>query len=218
MTLIPAFPLGTAFVPGDAVVLRVFESRYLELVRVTMDSDRRFVTSLIAAGSEVGGHDKRFNTGVLVEIDHIETAEFGLMLYGHATIAVNISSWIEDAPYPRVLCEAQKVTVSDSSASESAESLITLATCLEDFFSFLTQKNIAPPSPPGFVSSLVPPELVALTTDEKMEFFWSLVRLLPATPLARYEILVDQPLSDRVGRAVAEIEHLRDIVAFRYGT
>ena len=41
------FPLGTAYLPGEKVVLRVFESRYLELMNDIGSSDFSFLSVLI---------------------------------------------------------------------------------------------------------------------------------------------------------------------------
>lgn len=216
MTFTPAFPLGTAFLPGDAVVLRVFESRYLDLVNVVMHNDQTFVSSLISARSEVGGGDKRFNAGVYVEIDHVEEAEFGLMLYAHATRPVTISTWNDDYTYPRAECHAQ-AQASPGASHVAIAALATLANSIDDFFTFLNKMSVPIPAPEGMMSSLVPSMDSNLQPDEQLDLFWSLARLIPSTPLARYELLVDQALTVRIDRAVAEIEHLRDIVAFRYG-
>ena len=216
MTLAPAFPLGTTFLPGDAVVLRVFESRYLDLVHVTLESDRTFVSALISAGSEVGGGDKRFDTGVLVEIDHIEEAEVGLMLYGHATAPVNIRFWNDERSYPQAKYDIQVSTVETETLSECASALSSFALKLEEFFCFLEEMHIPTQTPPGFVRSLLPADASTMTTETHTDLFWSLARLLPCTAMARFELLIDQPLTKRIQRAMAEIQHMREIVTFRY--
>ncbi len=218
MSLTPAFPLGTAFLPGDAVVLRVFESRYLEMMTVVLDGDRQFVSALIAGGSEVGGGDLRFNEGVLVEIDRIEEADIGLMLYGRATTSINIRLWNDDAAYPRAQYEHQMHSENGVEISANDAHLMTLlASDLENFFSLLTSFEIPVPVPPQFVLSLLPQSMDELTADELWSLFWSLARLLPSTPMARCELLRDRPLEARVRRAQEEIEHLGDLVRFRYG-
>lgn len=216
MTLAPAFPLGTTFLPGEAVVLRVFESRYLELVEVTLKSDRRFVTALISAGSEVGGGDKRFDSGVLVEIDHVEEAEVGLMMYGHATAPVNVKFWNDERSYPQAEFEIQMPLIGDDSFSETAASLSSFALELEQFFLFLEEMQIPTTTPPGFVRSLIPTDVASTTAESQTNLFWALARLLPCTAMARFELLVDQPLLRRIQRASAEIQHMREIVTFRY--
>ncbi len=218
MTLTPAFPLGTSFLPGDAVVLRVFESRYLDLMRDVLHGDGRFVSALISAGSEVGGGDQRFNVGVFVDVDHVEQADVGLMMYGHATEPTNITHWDDEMTYPRGFCVPQ--IFSPDGATDSAtqkESLVGLASTLEKFFELLSSFDIAPPAPPGFVLSLLPAQKEEFSNADEWTLFWTLARLLPSTPLSRSDLLTDAALSDRILRAIEEIEHLQEIVAFRYG-
>lgn len=217
MRLVPAFPLGTAFLPGDAVVLRVFESRYLELLRVVLEGDRCFVSALISAGSEVGGGDKRFNVGVLVEIDHVEEADVGLMLYGHATAPVNIAHWDDAEVFPRAMCLEQEVLLLNPRDREIvAHGLKDLADIIDEFFGFLESYDIPLPAPTGFVPSLIPNNITDLTDADHMHIFWSFARLLPLTPLARFEILGEESLFERIDQTRDQIEHLRDIVRFRY--
>lgn len=216
MTLIPAFPLGTAYLPGDAVVLRVFESRYLDLVRVVLETDRTFLSALISSGSEVGGGDKRFDAGVLVEVDHVEQADIGLMLYGHATCAVDILEWNDEASYPRADYATQS-HVDSQQMSEWNTNLVDLANKLESFFSFLSGFDIDPPCPTGFVLSLLPRHNEELSSEEYETLFWTLARLVPSTPLARYQLLAHASLNERFRLTRDEIDHLHEIVQFRYG-
>ena len=51
---LPLFPLHTTLVPGAAVGLRVFERRYLDLVRDSGRSGEGFGVCLILDGEEVG--------------------------------------------------------------------------------------------------------------------------------------------------------------------
>ncbi|MCO5106842.1 MAG: LON peptidase substrate-binding domain-containing protein [Burkholderiaceae bacterium] len=48
------FPLGTVLFPGGVLPLRVFEARYLDLVRECAAADAPFGVCLITEGSEVG--------------------------------------------------------------------------------------------------------------------------------------------------------------------
>ena len=218
MSYVPAFPLGTAFLPGEAVVLRVFESRYLDLVRDVVERRDFFVTALISAGSEVGGGDQRFNVGVGVEIDHIEPSDIGLMLYGHATEPLNITEWNDDYSYPRAECLPQQLCNQESNATDAECSrLRDLTNELEKFFDFLATFDIPLPAPHGFVTSLLPSDLHQLSIRDCIQIFWSCARLLPSTPLTRSELLIDQTLLQRIERAIEEIQHLTDIVRFRYG-
>lgn len=50
---LPLFPLQTVLVPGAALGLRIFERRYLDLVRDCLRDDRRFGICLLLQGHEV---------------------------------------------------------------------------------------------------------------------------------------------------------------------
>ncbi len=51
---LPIFPLGTVLFPGGVLPLRIFETRYLDMVRACMSSDSLFGVCLITRGTEVG--------------------------------------------------------------------------------------------------------------------------------------------------------------------
>jgi hypothetical protein len=188
------------------------------MMTVVLEGNRQFVSALIAGGSEVGGGDHRFNEGVLVEIDRIEEADIGLMLYGRATLAINICQWNDNAAYPQAQYEYQMYPVADTDVSvDEVNMIVALAHDLEGLFSLVTTFEIPVPVPPQFVLSLLPQTLDGMTLADTWSLFWTLARLLPSTPMARCELLRDRPLLARVERAREEIEHLGDIVRFRYG-
>lgn len=54
MDTLPLFPLHTVLVPGAALDLRVFEARYLDLVRECGRSARGFGVCMIVEGDEAG--------------------------------------------------------------------------------------------------------------------------------------------------------------------
>ncbi len=51
---VPLFPLSTVLFPGGPLVLRIFEQRYLRMVRDCLRNDVPFAVALITQGSEVG--------------------------------------------------------------------------------------------------------------------------------------------------------------------
>ena len=51
---LPLFPLGTVLFPGADLSLRIFEPRYLDLVRACCRDDSGFGVCAILAGHEVG--------------------------------------------------------------------------------------------------------------------------------------------------------------------
>lgn len=73
------FPLNTVLVPGAALGLRVFEPRYLDLVR---DCGRRgtgFGVCLIADGAEVGAPATPVACGTEARIEDFDTGPDGLL-------------------------------------------------------------------------------------------------------------------------------------------
>jgi Lon protease-like protein len=51
---LPLFPLQTVLLPGGPLALRVFETRYLDMVARCLRGDNRFGVVAIRAGAEVG--------------------------------------------------------------------------------------------------------------------------------------------------------------------
>ena len=52
--LIPLFPLNIVLFPGGPLPLRIFETRYVDMVRNCMRASANFGVVLIRAGGEVG--------------------------------------------------------------------------------------------------------------------------------------------------------------------
>jgi len=52
--LIPLFPLNTVMFPGGPLPLRIFESRYLDMISRCMKEERSFGVLLMQSGSETG--------------------------------------------------------------------------------------------------------------------------------------------------------------------
>ena len=78
---LPLFPLHTTLLPGAAIGLRVFEPRYLDLVRETGRSGEGFGVCLILEGNEVGAPATPAAFGVQVKIEDFDVgADGGLQL------------------------------------------------------------------------------------------------------------------------------------------
>ena len=61
---VPLFPLGTVLFPGGPLPLRIFEPRYVDMVRHCMREQSPFGVLLLLAGSEVGAR----GAGVMSQI------------------------------------------------------------------------------------------------------------------------------------------------------
>lgn len=76
---LPLFPLRTVLVPGAALGLRVFERRYLDLVRECGRSGRGFGVCLILSGEEAGAPATPAAYGTEARIEDFGSGEDGLL-------------------------------------------------------------------------------------------------------------------------------------------
>lgn len=65
---IPLFPLNTVLFPGGPLPLRIFETRYTDMVRRCMREDSGFGVVLIRAGAEAGEVASTAEVGTLARI------------------------------------------------------------------------------------------------------------------------------------------------------
>ena len=76
---LPLFPLATVLFPGGTLGLRVFEPRYLDLVRDCARADSEFGICLILAGAEAGAPALPAAVGTLARIIDFDTLPDGLL-------------------------------------------------------------------------------------------------------------------------------------------
>ena len=96
------FPLEVALLPDQDLPLRIFEPRYVALVRHCVDSGDAFGVVLISRGREVGGDDARCDVGVLSRIT--ECVDQGADRYALSCRTgerIRVCQWLPDDPYPR---------------------------------------------------------------------------------------------------------------------
>ncbi|TDH22195.1 ATP-dependent protease [Mycobacteroides franklinii] len=103
----PMFPLQSVLLPGEPLPLRIFEPRYVALVRDVMAADHTFGVVLIARGREVGGGDVRHDVGTaarVLDCESLGADRFSLRCEGAHRI--RITRWLDDDPYPRAETES----------------------------------------------------------------------------------------------------------------
>lgn len=76
---IPLFPLHTVLFPGGALPLRVFETRYLDMISQCMRNESGFGICLIKEGSEVGNAPQVYEMGTLVNISYFQQLKDGCL-------------------------------------------------------------------------------------------------------------------------------------------
>lgn len=100
--ILPMFPLGTPLLPGRLLPLRIFEPRYVSLLRQCLQQDSpEFGVVLIERGFEVGGGDQRTMIGTVAGILEAlprPTGDFGVISYGRRRFQV--VEWLPDDPHP----------------------------------------------------------------------------------------------------------------------
>ncbi|MBV8248239.1 MAG: LON peptidase substrate-binding domain-containing protein [Comamonas sp.] len=80
---LPLFPLGAVLFPGGQLSLRVFEVRYLDMVRKCLSTGAPFGVVALHSGQEVrqagAQPEQLFAEGVLARIEKLETVQTGLL-------------------------------------------------------------------------------------------------------------------------------------------
>jgi len=76
---VPLFPLRTVLFPGGVLPLRVFEARYMDMVRQCMRTAAPFGVVLITKGGEVGAPAATESVGTLARIAAWDMPQLGLL-------------------------------------------------------------------------------------------------------------------------------------------
>jgi len=76
---LPLFPLGTVLFPGGPLRLRIFEPRYLDMVRQCLRGSRPFGVVLILEGLEAGAAASVATTGTSARLVDFDTLPDGLL-------------------------------------------------------------------------------------------------------------------------------------------
>jgi Lon protease-like protein len=76
---LPLFPLKTVLFPGGVLPLRVFEARYMDMVRQCMKTESPFGVVLITKGGEVGAPATTESVGTLARITAWDMPKLGLL-------------------------------------------------------------------------------------------------------------------------------------------
>ncbi len=79
MKTVPLFPLNTVLFPGGLLPLRIFETRYIDMVRECMRDGGGFVVVAIRQGTETASDAEIFEIGTRAEIVDWEQRSDGLL-------------------------------------------------------------------------------------------------------------------------------------------
>jgi Lon protease-like protein len=92
---IPLFPLNTVLFPGGPLPLRIFETRYVDMVRRCLREDSGFGVVLIRQGAEAGGPARFASLGTearIVDFSRLEDGLLGIACRGLGRFRV-LESW-----------------------------------------------------------------------------------------------------------------------------
>lgn len=137
---LPLFPLKTVLFPGSVLPLRVFETRYVDMVRERMKADAPFGVVAIRDGSEVGRAAEPYSVGTLAHIIEWDMPEFGVLLLN--TQGGERFRILETRTQPSQLLEARTVALidDDADAPDIGESLPLCANVLRVLITDLQQR------------------------------------------------------------------------------
>ncbi len=118
---LPLFPLKTVLFPDGVLPLRVFETRYVDMVRERMKADAPFGIVAIRSGSEVGQAAEPHAVGTLAHIVEWDMPEFGVLLLNtHGGERFRV---VETRTLPNQLIEARTEPVTADASSDVGETL-----------------------------------------------------------------------------------------------
>ena len=214
----PVFPLGSAFLPGDPVGLTLFEPRYLEMITGVLVGDGRFASVLISEGSEVGGADRRFDHGVVVEVHDAADLPGRILVRGRALGCWRAVEWLHDDPYPRAIgVEVAEPVVEGRARFDIASSISLLAQAVSSIRSMLGADEVTSREP-GLAGLAGGRWWDERGESERLwEAFWLLARAIPCGAYDRHSFMLEGELSERVRRVRAVVEHVSEIIRFRNG-
>lgn len=123
----PLFPLKTVLFPEGVLPLRVFETRYVDMVRNCMKTDAPFGVVAIRTGGEVGLAAEPHAVGTFAHIVDWDMADLGVLLLNtHGGERFRI---LETRTLPNQLIEARTEPVVDGVTSTAAESDDAMPVC-----------------------------------------------------------------------------------------
>jgi Lon protease-like protein len=189
------FPLGTVLFPHGLLPLHVFEPRYQTMMEHCLAGDSTFGVVLIERGSEVGGHDLRFDVGTLARVlqaARLDDGRYVLVTVGEHRVRVR--RWLPDAPYPR----AEVEPLTDQADGDARDQLAGVTQVLQHSLALRTELG----EPVGGVD-------VALA-DDPVRASFEACALAGLGPLDAQRLLE----LDDAGRRLADLEaQLREDVA-----
>ncbi len=186
MHKLPLFLLNSVLIPGAYLQLRVFEPRYLEMVKQSLKNNQPFGICLIRKGQEVGPAAEPHAVGTLAEIIRWDMEVLGVLqitVRGNQRFDV-VNHAIDDSQ----LVIADVNDISDDRPMALAEDYRKLPLVLEGLFS---DANVIIEDPEMF--------------EDAIWIAWRLAEYLPLASTTKQQILECENPQDRLELLMQEI-------------
>jgi uncharacterized protein len=126
---LPLFPLNTVLFPGGALPLKVFETRYIDMVRDCMKRNAPFGVVRIKSGKEVGVAAQPDRVGCLAHIVEWDMPDLGLLML--QTSGGQRFRILETRVLPDQRIEARTELIADDADAPPSAELVACATALK---------------------------------------------------------------------------------------
>lgn len=182
------FPLGAVLFPHTPLALRLFEERYLMMLGNLLDEDDpEFGVVLIERGHEAGGGDQRFVLGTMARITRVIPRERDIQLIAYGARRIEVTEWLDDAPYPRA-------TVRDAPELVWDENLAPLRNEAER----IVRRVLARAA--EFAEMHWDPEVEL--SDDPVESSWQLAAIAPLAHMDQYALLQSTSTAQLLGTLI----------------
>ncbi|MBF0187255.1 MAG: LON peptidase substrate-binding domain-containing protein [Magnetococcales bacterium] len=183
----PLFPLHTVLFPGGMLPLRIFEQRYLDMIRRGTDQGNGFVVTLIERGKEVGEIPQVYPVGTYSEVADFKTLPDGLLgIVVQGLYRVDLGSVVPSEQI-QGLAEAVAIRRPENEGIPLPERYSGLGSLLRTAMTELQDKGVIE-SGAGII-----PTLPDFNSAEQVA--WRLAELLPLDAGSRQNILaIDDPI------------------------
>jgi Lon protease-like protein len=194
MQKLSLFPLGSVLFPGGRMPLRIFEQRYLDLVRDCLKQDEDFGMVWITSGSEIAQPDGMApelavvgTTARIVDWDALPNGLLGVTVEGGERFRLRASQPRADK---LVVGEVERLSAPAAQPlPAAADSLLEVLVNLEHH-PHVQRLGIAPDH------------------DNAWEVCWTLAQLLPVEEDIKYRILACSTLDDTIDLLDAALNEL----------
>ena len=186
MADIPLFPLKTVLLPGNPLGLKIFESRYLDMIADCMRDDGVFGVVLIDRGEETSAEAEIYSIGTTARVTDWEHRNDGLL--GITALGLQRFEILQHRSEPNGLLRAEVRLLEDDGSGEIPEQYRYMLDLLDHISAQTGQQR---EQEPCFASVL-----------------YQLIYLLPIEVPLKQRLLEIPACSDRAGILHAELIRL----------